>query len=458
MINKKYNKKVGIGLLAFFYFSCWSWIFFTDGISLTKNPKLALGLAVFASTVIILISVKSVLIFWKIVKKVFDVYSTILAVAFALPLFALMDFLISWLTAIVWIGPEGSFDSVLPLSSPAVLVMWTPLRFAARLIGMFGLAAFVWMCLFLLINKQYRKTIWIPIAVVSVLTFLGWAIYRNPNGTTSQATIISESLSQRVEPINNTQSKFVLFPEFGFDNISEDNLSTRIKAESTTNFIASKRVTNDNDKKEHRNILLFGNTKDGIVKEQDKNRLIPGGEDLSYIGYGLLPLIGQRGTIDYFLSSRSFIKGSKPLEPFMIDNNTVVGAAVCSSIISPRDYRLLSKSGASILSNSASLDIFLGSPVFKLQQKSLAKFMAVSNSRYLLQSANDATAYVIDNNGNQTAETSGINIKEVAYTNNTKKTIYTYIGEWMVIVGSGLLIYLLIQRHKNNFWSKKVNK
>ena len=126
-------------------------------------------------------------------------------------------------------------------------------------------------------------------------------------------------------------------------------------------------------------------------------------------------------------------------------DGTVVGAAVCSSIIAPEDYRYFARNGATIFSNSASLTIFKGSPLFSWQQKSFAKFMAISNSRYFLQSANSARAYILDNNGKTLAETTGLNVINARVKNNTQKTLYTYIGEYLVVFGAILSLILLLQ-------------
>src|SRR5690606_29613397 len=119
-----------------------------------------------------------------------------------------------------------------------------------------------------------------------------------------------------------------------------------------------------------------------------------------------------------------------------VGEDTVVGAAVCSSIISPRDYRVFAKQGSTVFTNSASLTIFKGSPLFAWQQKSLARFMATANARYFLQSANSARAYALDHNGNTIKEATGIQVLDVTVQNNTRHTFYTRVGEWLVWLGA----------------------
>ena len=130
---------------------------------------------------------------------------------------------------------------------------------------------------------------------------------------------------------------------------------------------------------------------------------------------------------------------------FDLPNGTRVGSAVCSSVISPEDYRNFANKGATIFTNSASLNIFKGSPLFAWQQKSFAKFMAISNSRYFLQSANSARAYVLDNNGKTLVESPGHKVLTQDVVNNNKKTLYTLTGEVLTYIGAVVLVVMLVK-------------
>jgi apolipoprotein N-acyltransferase len=132
-----------------------------------------------------------------------------------------------------------------------------------------------------------------------------------------------------------------------------------------------------------------------------------------------------------------------------------VAAAVCSSIISPQDYRDFAKNGATLFTNSASLTIFNGSRLFAWEQKSLARFMSVANARYFMQSANAAPAYSLDINGHQTAETDHFNTVDVTAMTNTKKTPYTYLGEWLAWLGALLVGVVLIEKGRKYAKTRK---
>jgi apolipoprotein N-acyltransferase len=238
----------------------------------------------------------------------------------------------------------------------------------------------------------------------------------------------------------------VVYPEYGFDEITDKNLNERINRDKQkTYFVTSKQIVVD---KGHRNVMLLGNTKEGITQSQDKHRLIPGGEDFSFLPRLLLIMTGRQATLSYFDYNRQVVKGKKSLTPFKTDDGTQIGAAVCSSIISPEDYRSLTRQGATVLTNSASLDIFEGSRVFAYQQKSLAKFMSIANSRYFLQSANSASAYALDNNGKQITETKGISTVNVMAKDNSRKTPYSYLGEYLAVIGAAVCVWLFIDRQR----------
>lgn len=451
-------------LLCIWYFFAWSWAFFTDSLNLAGSKTVAMVIAFWVVLFNVAISSYIVVKTFKFLKVKFRKTNPLLIMALGLPLFALMDFLISWLTAIIWIGPQGSFDNVLPLSSPTLVLINTPFKYAARFLGFYGLAAFFWLFIFLVSEKKYRKYSLLSVGLLAAISFVGWSLYKTPNGLKTNTTIVSENLNQHVGTLQNRNSDLVVLPEYSLDQINNDNLNTRIgqnQDASKTYFVGSQQVM-DGRPAGHLNVLLFGNSEDGILKAQDKYRLIPGGEDLAYIVRIALRATNQKATLDYFSYAKMVNKGPFPLEVLKIDDQMKLGSAVCSSIIAPIDYQKFAKNGATIFTNSASLTIFRGSRVFAWQQKSLARFMATANSRYFLQSANAASAYVLDNNGKQLAEVRGIEAKDVAAFNNSIKTPYTMIGEVLVASGSLIvfiwLVNCLIRQNFNKFKKSKIKK
>lgn len=460
-LRKITSRPFVVFLCAWFTLS-WSWAFMTDSLDLAGSKSVAMVIATWVVIFNVAIATFIVIKTNKLLRTKFVNYNSWLVIALGLPLFALMDFVISWLTAIIWLGPQGSIDNISPLTSPTVVLINSPFGFASRLVGFYGLSAFFWLTIFLLIDKNRRKYSLFVVGILSIFSLVGWIGYKTPQGNEIKATIVSENLDNRVGVMQNRDSKLVVFPEYGLDEINNENLETRLaknKDDSKTYFLGSQEVR-DGRPAGHLNVLVFGSSETGIISSQQKHRLIPGGEDLAYIGRIALRATNQKSTLDYFSYAKMVNKGDHPLQPLRVDDSTILGSAVCSSIIAPKDYRIFAKQGATLFTNSASLTIFKGSKVFAWQQKSMARFMAISNSRYFLQSANAATAYVLDNNGKQLAEVRGIEAKDVVAKNNTIKTPYTIIGEALVATGLLIVIYWLIKilKKRNSKTKKKTKK
>lgn len=449
------------GIVAWYTFM-WSWVLFTDTLDLAGNKTqgFIVALLVLAFNVAL-----SSFILWqgfRAAKWLLDKYSSWSLIAI-IPLFALADWLVAWIPSALWIGPQGRLDSILPLATPTLLVINTPLSFGSRLVGFFGLAGFFWAIVALIAHKKYRVFSLIPATILIICSFIGWFIYKTPSGTDFNATIITENLDDHVPPVEGKTSELVIFPEYGMDEITNENFEERIvrteSSEHKTYFLGSQQIfPGDGQSVGHLNTMLYGNSTDGITQTQDKYRLIPGGEDLPFLLRTGLRATNQKDTLDYFSYAKGVIKGKQQLQPLRLNEDIVVGAAVCSSIISPQDYRDFTNNGATVLSNSASLTIFKGSPLFAWQQKSFAKFMAIANSRYFLQSANAARAYMLDNNGNTKAEETGTQTVEVTATTNSAKTPYTIIGDWLPALGALMASYLVIKHKYVKKNSKKKTK
>jgi apolipoprotein N-acyltransferase len=437
MLAKFKKQPVLVGLVVW-YFLMWVWAFQTDMLDLAGSKMQGYILAVFIVAVNVALAAAIMYNMIRLVRRLHQSLPLWMVIASTVPLFALADFSVAWIPAALWIGPQGLLDSVLPLSSPGLIVVHTPWLFAARLVGFYTLGGLVWGTLYLIWNRQYRRWSYVPLVGLSLIALLGWGLYRQPNGSTFTARIVSEDLKNRVPSVHPTDEKLVIFPEYGLEKVTNKNLSERIIKSSLppTYFLGSEQIYYP-QLTGHRNRMVFGNTRDGITEKQDKYRLIPGGEDMPYIIRTLLRATNQVETLNYFSYAKGVLRGDKQMHPFVVDGQTRVAA--CSSIISPQDYRDFARSGATVFTNSASLTIFKGSRLFAWQQKSLGKFMAVANARFFLQSANSATAYAFSSNGQLLKEVRGRQTARITVRNNTQKTFYTLVGDW-VPVGGGLIV------------------
>jgi hypothetical protein len=411
----------------------WSWLFLIDVARLSKASNAAFTGYFTITVVYLIIVVLSSAIFtlafrylkreikkpkWHTPLKIFVVW-------------AFTEALVAWVVAIIWIGRNGSLDNILPFSSLTPLLMWTPLGFLARLVGFYGLSSAVITCLACLIVKSLRKYAPYYIGGLLVLTLLGWGIYRTATGPTTTVTIVAEQFGTP-RPIESSGSKLVLIPEYGLDQYESSNVKDRVNSNADSIYIiGSKQIPGPNGFK---NTLILASTDKGFLQEQAKARLIPGGEYLSYPVEVLLRVLDNNTYTD-FQVRRAVAKGNKPIEPFKIDG-LLVGSEACSSIINPTDYRNLTKKGATMLTNSASLEIFKGSRLFTWQHRGLAKFMATANARPFLQSSNNWPAFALDYNGKQLAEIKPSNTTQLKVITNTKKTPYTMLGEWVAFLGA----------------------
>lgn len=436
-LKKLFRQQPILIFIVIWYSLMWSWVLFTDALELTGG-RVAAGLM--AGIVLIVNVALSSVIMWQAVRladRLAKRYRIRYWLPLALGVFALAEFLVSWLVALFWIGPEGSLDSTLPISSAGLVLIQTPIRFAARFVGLYGLAAFGWLIIWLVLQKKFRLVSWL-LAFLLMISLPASDIYQGrQTSMLISATIIRESIGKRVPPISD-QTNLVIFPEYGLNEINDKNLGQRIEPASkdapSTMFVGSMRATVPNEVG-YRNILVFGETGSGIISSQSKHRLIPGGEDMPYIARGILSLAGQSKTLDYFEQLKRINKGDQPLANLEVDPNTIIGPGLCSSITAPADYRQQVKQGATLLTNSASLTVFNGSRLFAWQQKSLAKFNAVANARYFLQSANAAEAFAFDTGGRQIASAKDHSTTTLEVQNSQIKTPYSLVGEWLVWVG-----------------------
>lgn len=443
------NERPFVMTLILWYLSMWSWILLTDALALAGSRLLGRGIGLTVLIINVSISCFVILKVARFIEKhltsINPYYSSLLIV----PLFALADYLVAWLPAMLWYGPQAQADSILPIGSLSFLVIQTPFVYASRLVGFFGLAGILWTILFLVTRKTNRKTAMVPICALIICSFFGWIIFKSVGGPATKVRIMREVAGQPSATITSDGEDLIVFPEYGLNKITNDTINSRIKAPENqskpTYFIGSTKSYKES-RLGFENRLLFGNAEVGVTAYQDKYRLIPGGEDAPYIVRFGLWSTGNTKAINYFNKEKAVVKGSQQLQPWDIGGGMKLGAAVCSSIIAPQDFRSLTKSGATILSNSASLSTFGGSQLFEWQQRSMGRFMAVANSRYFVQSANGARGYAYDNNGKVLAEQIDIGSQNITVLNNTKKTVYTMIGEWLVWAG-GILIVLLIVKN-----------
>lgn len=426
-------------IVGMFVAAFWSWILFMNVALISKNTILANSLAWLAYVIIVLINT---VIYTKAIRYIISKPVTPFSFIRGLFMWAFTEWFTAWILAFVWFGRGGSIDTVFPFASFTAFLMYTPLAFSVRFLGYHGLSALfvgVIMVTFLSKFKKYR----IPLYGFCVaISLVGWLLYKNASGTEIKTTIVAEYLKQH-QKLESSSTDLVVLPEYGLDGVSNKMLAERFTGPLPRSFVGSQQKIVDSG--QVRNIFIYGN-KNGYDVEVDKSRLIAGGEYLPYVFEGILNLTNNSKEVENFHKVRGVVKGPDKLVPYRVDGNLVVGGGVCSSIVSTEDYRNLTAQGATVLTNSASLGIFTGSTLFSLQHRGLSKFMAIANARPFLQSSSYGQAFALDHNGTTLKKIEPVSHTDVMVKTNSKRTPYSYLGEWTVILGACFVLFSVSQR------------
>lgn len=414
----------------------WSWLFQVDAAKISSSDTVNY-VVIFAAYVL------AVGLSWLILRSGWRFFKleprgyTPLGIMQFIVLWAALEHALAWLLNALVMGSDGSWDSLLPFTSLTPLIMHTPFGFIVRLFGYFGTSAVVVCGLLILYRKQWKTAAgyW---AIVTLLTFCSWAVYRVPSEETLNVTVVSESVEEKAtfEP---GDTDFVLFPEYGLDyqDLNPDKNKTIM---NNVEYSGSKTRLSDNLKKA--NTIVYGKfNEENTALEQNKQRLIPFGEYLPWsVEAGLKAFKPE--VYREFTAERATKRGEVPLKVHTHGKDIIIGNAVCSSIINPEDYRHLTKQGATILANSASLGILNNSPVYQFYHQGFAAFMAVSNARPFLQSAESWSAFILDHNGRVLHSDYPTSTISSRIHINTKTTPYTFLGEWVALIG---LIFMIVR-------------
>lgn len=430
----------------------WSWLFLSKVSELSESTIIGYALAVFAFLTMVAIGsyvyCKTVFYFIKKLKSKKLKPWILVELFFVWPA---ISFAVSWLSTIIWLGKNGSLDTVLPFANFTPFIAHTPLVYLSRFIGFYGLSGVVAVLIAVILVKSLRKYLLATFTIIIVLNVLAWGMYKYPNGQVVTAEIVAEKLIENQSVITNSPDILVL-PEYGISpSLYFDDRFDSSDGSKPTHYVGSRQLDSAIG---HKNELIFGSTGSGVLEQRVKSRLIPGGEYLPFIAEVLLLTPGANNTKEYFDIFKAVEKGKPNYQPLIVNDDIKLGSSICAGIIATEDYRKFTANGATLLTNSASLGIF-DSALFTYQHQGLAKFMAVANARTFLQSSNDANAFAIDQNGKMLAEITPISSQTLDIYSNARKTPYTILGEWPVYIGLLLISGVYI---RNTEKSAKLTK
>ena len=342
----------------------------------------------------------SFLVLGYCLAKIPKTFQALVALPFA---YAIAEIARSYLFAIMAYGPHGKLSPNFNWGSLAVPASGTPLVYASRLVGFFGLTALVVainICIYLVVTRRRPLASTILLVIIAALTYGGW---REGLRTDSKNLSVSfvplkadESLAtwdasswpkqgtdllvlpEYSELLNNPDYKIIL------KRLSKNGLAV-------TTIRAGKSPLGTNR-------LIYINRDGVIVNSQDKTFLIPTGETLPYSLQASFLLLRQRSTLEEFTYIQQITNGKIDEYPFSYGGHSY-GALACSGISALSEYSRLSDHGADILINSASLAFLKPHSRYHVYAHNMARFQAVSNNKPLVQASRSGESYIITNQG-----------------------------------------------------------
>lgn len=356
----------------------------------------------------------------------------------------------SWLFTLVTWGAGGTWGPHWNLGNLGFSLSATPLVYIGRWIGMFGLSAVAIvsaLAIFWLIRKRYLPAL-IVIAALVVCSWVASTISGKPSiqSLTVGAIQLSDRNNDAPQLSRLSSSKkldLLVLPEY----TSPDSLYHKNRQQVTTELFKSPGslfIYAQNQPSTNKNEIIFERANGQLVAHYDKTLLVPGGEYFLGWASSLLRASGNSRAVDAYNQLRQLSKGTEE-ERAISYRGTTYGALACSGVSSPYFFQDLSRQGAQVLTNSASLGVFAQSSYFHQQARQMLRFHAVANAKPLVQAARKGYAYIIHPNGQIVSTSLRIsdNLLVGQITTSNATTPYTRFGEiWLnlclFIVGLGL--------------------
>lgn len=347
-------------------------------------------------------------------------------------------------------GSGGSIGDYWNFGSFGLAIMDTPLSYASRIVGMYGLSFLTVMTAGAIYvsftRKRYTFLITLVASLVS-LVILGSYLFGSGTGSTLQGSVLQikstdsdYTLGAPVENYSKEQKDVIVLPEYskvfehGHELFAEQYVSKRLKTDGISIDVT------EGSKDKWYGTLEFRDSTGKLIKEQTKELLIPTGEYLPAVLTTFYNNTGQSELVQHFDKSRRVEKGSPP-EVFSSDDLTV-GPVACSGILARNIYRQHTSNGAMVLTNSASLAYFNGSKSYYRQAMLMARFHAIANSRPFIQATLGAPAFVLDANGSYIVEPtdSRTTFIDFDFQSSKNKTPYTKTGEWVLLFSGFVML------------------
>lgn len=343
----------------------------------------------------------------------------------------------SYLFAAIALGPGGTLSPNWPLGNLGTIAAGTPLVYLGRFIGLYGLSlAVVSINIGVLLALKKKQKAALLLAGPAALALLAFVAYQ-PSGNTIKAAAVhladKSDLRQTVPNISlPVDAELLVLPEYSrfLDNPNHKKLAGRSVVVTTVEGIGKPR-SND---------LIYYSAQAGEISRQQKTFLISGGEYAPYIFDGMFRLLGRSYIVTEFNQSQQVRPGTSSEKPV---RTTVgyLGGLACSGVINLSQYQRLTRKGAEILVNPASLSLISSGNVYHVQEQYLTRFHAVANARPFVQASRTGESYILNSNGTKQAFANGNNqLISAEVRLSSRRTLYTLVGEFLPFVAAVFML------------------
>lgn len=380
------------------------------------------------------------------------------------------------LFSIVSLGPDGRVGPYWTFGDLGYYLASTPLAFIARFGGMYLLSGIV-VLLIVASYQSWKKRNWKPLGpvlgVLALVSFLAWVTYLPSDGAKITVGAVRYPykdtptvLSKDVYSLFPTQARrdidALVLPEYSHfyedEPEADKSIIQPLMKQDDSLVIHSAR---ENVEGLGHNMLTFQSADGTVLNQQKKWFVVPAGEYVPYIYQVILAYAGQERLLLNFNAQKSVNRGDRIEEPYTY-NGVRFGAHACSGVIAPDFYNQLAMQGSDIFTNSAALDTMGISPLFHLEGEQMNRLAAIAHAKPFVQAAKGGPAYILDKDGRQMAYTyakEGGLVTASVQTNRTK-TLYGWLGDWIVYVSIVGTVYLLIAqvRPRRKKTSRKAGK
>lgn len=388
-------------------------------------------------------------------------------------LWLLCEFVRSWLFSVIAYGHNGSIGAFWNFGAVGFAAAGTWIVYAGRLLGLFGLSGLIVLInvgFFWLLRRQWRSGA-VVLGIAAILMSLGFGLYHHsgthqlqvatvqlPSDATNYFDTLNEAAA-RVPALQKRPADLLALPEYSyFFDYARPEQAARTKQivfHNQPGLLTYSRKDYAPGMSPYNQVVAMSDT-GATISAQHKSFLIPTGE---YLPGAITTVFRWLGMKDINTSFKGTIEVSKSSvrEVPVSYRGTTYGVLACSGVIAPQLYQRLGRLGADIFVNDASLNEFRDAAVYHQEARQFARFIAVANDRPLVQAARGGYSYIISRDGAWLYRSphNGVRIGAAQVESGGPRTLYSWLGEWVVDLAALILIILAIIPDRLHFRQHK---